>query len=115
MEDKILLVLREVPGITTTEIAKKLGASRTTVIQYLRRMKANNIVRYRQVGPAKLWFIADKSRVEVAHARTSAMETRDKLELFLKGDAFFLEIEEEEIKTLKKAKEILDKKSKGIE
>lgn len=113
MEDKILLTLSETPGITTTEISRRLSASRVTVIQYLKKMKTRGIVYYRKAGPAKIWFVMDKSKrkVELAHARASAKGAEDKLESFLK-DAFHLDLHEEEIEVLKKAKEILRKSGK---
>jgi hypothetical protein len=42
-------------GLTTVDVAKKAGVSKTTVIKYLSVLRSEGMVEYVEVGPAKLW------------------------------------------------------------
>jgi predicted hydrocarbon binding protein len=54
---KILETIRETPnGLTTSEIASKIGANRMTVSKYLELLRVQGFVEYRQIGSAKVWF-----------------------------------------------------------
>lgn len=60
-ERLILDYLKTQPmGATVTDIAQKLGMSRTTTVKYLEVMKATGLLDYKEVGMAKLWFVATK-------------------------------------------------------
>jgi predicted ArsR family transcriptional regulator len=53
-------------GLTTVDVAKKAGVSKTTVIKYLSVLRSEGMVEYVEVGPAKLW--RTKSSAEVSKA-----------------------------------------------
>jgi len=42
-------------GLTTVDVAKKAGISKTTVIKYLSVLRSEGRVVFVEVGPAKLW------------------------------------------------------------
>jgi predicted transcriptional regulator len=42
-------------GLTTVDVAKKAGVSKTTVIKYLSVLRSEGMVEFAEVGPAKLW------------------------------------------------------------
>ena len=42
-------------GLTTVDVAKKAGISKTTVIKYLSVLRSEGRVKFVEVGPAKLW------------------------------------------------------------
>jgi hypothetical protein len=53
-------------GLTTVDVAKKAGVSKTTVIKYLSVLRSEGMVEFVEVGPAKLW--RTKSPAEVSEA-----------------------------------------------
>jgi len=55
-KDKILEVIGESEvGLTTVDVAKKAGVSKTTVIKYLSVLSSEGSVEFVEVGPSKLW------------------------------------------------------------
>ena len=44
-------------GLTTVDVAKKAGVSKTTVIKYLSVLRSEGQVEFAEVGPSKLWRI----------------------------------------------------------
>ena len=44
-------------GLTTVDVAKKAGVSKTTVIKYLSVLSSEDQVEFVEVGPSKLWRI----------------------------------------------------------
>ncbi len=42
-------------GLTTVDVAKKAGVSKTTVIKYLSVLRSEGQVEFAEVGPSKLW------------------------------------------------------------
>jgi len=42
-------------GLTTVEVARTAGVSKTTVIKYLSVLKSEGLCEYVEVGPSKLW------------------------------------------------------------
>ena len=42
-------------GLTTVDVARKAGVSKTTVIKYLSVLRSEGLVEFLEVGPAKLW------------------------------------------------------------
>src|SRR5512136_2279303 len=42
-------------GLTTVDVAKKAGVSKTTVIKYLSVLSSEGNVEFVEVGPSKLW------------------------------------------------------------
>src|SRR5512137_2103858 len=55
-KEKILEVIGEADvGLTTVDVAKKAGVSKTTVIKYLSVLSSEGLVEFVEVGPSKLW------------------------------------------------------------
>lgn len=48
-------------GLTTVDVAKKAGVSKTTVIKYLSVLRSEGQVEFVEVGPSKLWRIKGSS------------------------------------------------------
>lgn len=62
-------------GLTTVDVAKKAGVSKTTVIKYLSVLRSEGMVEFVEVGPAKLWRtknLAEVSEVPNLLERTAA-------------------------------------------
>jgi predicted ArsR family transcriptional regulator len=60
-ERVVLEYLKRQPmGATVTDIADKLGMSRTTTVKYLEVMRATGLLDYKEVGMAKLWYVSTK-------------------------------------------------------
>ncbi len=57
IEDKIIHSLGEKPSSSIVEIARELRVNRSTASKYLHVLKAKRLVRFRQVGPVKLWSL----------------------------------------------------------
>ena len=55
-KEKILEVIGDAEvGLTTVDVAKKAGVSKTTVIKYLSVLSSEGLVEFVKVGPSKLW------------------------------------------------------------
>jgi predicted ArsR family transcriptional regulator len=55
-KEKILEVIGQADvGLTTVDVAKKAGVSKTTVIKYLSVLSSEGLVEFVEVGPSKLW------------------------------------------------------------
>ena len=55
-KERILEVIGEAEnGLTTVDVAKKAGVSKTTVIKYLSVLSSEGHVEFVEVGPSKLW------------------------------------------------------------
>jgi len=55
-KEKILEVIgKSEVGLTTVDVAKKAGISKTTVIKYLSVLSSEGQVEFVEVGPSKLW------------------------------------------------------------
>jgi predicted ArsR family transcriptional regulator len=55
-QERILEVIGESEvGLTTVDVAKKAGVSKTTVIKYLSVLSSEGQVEFVEVGPSKLW------------------------------------------------------------
>lgn len=58
-EDRILKAIRDSEvGLTTVDVAKQAGVSKTTAIKYLSVLKSEGKCRFVEVGPSKLWRAA---------------------------------------------------------
>jgi DNA-binding IclR family transcriptional regulator len=72
-KDRILEVIGESEvGLTTVDVAKKAGVSKTTVIKYLSVLSSEGQVEFVEVGPSKLWRTKSASSKH-AEERESAM------------------------------------------
>lgn len=109
MEKDIKNLLTESPEITTTEIARRLRRSRTTVIRYLKILKSKGIVDFRKAGPSKLWYVIEKE-AEKARIKEEGAELSNALRIFLNEAFPFEMLKDEEKKVLLDAQEILKKK-----
>jgi hypothetical protein len=57
--DRILEAIGESEvGLTTVDVAKRSGVSKTTVIKYLSVLRSEGRVEFAEVGPSKLWRIS---------------------------------------------------------
>lgn len=57
-KDRIVEVISDSEvGLTTVDVAKKAGVSKTTVIKYLSVLRSEGRVEFVEVGPSKLWRI----------------------------------------------------------
>jgi len=55
-QERILEVIGESDvGLTTVDVAKRAGVSKTTVIKYLSVLSSEGQVEFVEVGPSKLW------------------------------------------------------------
>ncbi len=55
-KERILQVIQDSKdGLTTVEVARRAGVSKTTVIKYLSVLKSEGKCEYVEVGPSKLW------------------------------------------------------------
>jgi predicted ArsR family transcriptional regulator len=60
--DRILEAIGESEvGLTTVDVAKRSGVSKTTVIKYLSVLRSEGRVEFAEVGPSKLWRISSPS------------------------------------------------------
>jgi DNA-binding IscR family transcriptional regulator len=65
-------------GLTTVDVAKKAGISKTTVIKYLSVLRSEGVVEFAEVGPAKLWRLKKPANnAESIHVHE---EVRDKFD-----------------------------------
>ncbi|MHC1632166.1 MAG: FaeA/PapI family transcriptional regulator [Methanotrichaceae archaeon] len=63
-EDRILKVIEDSKmGLTTVDVAKHAGVSKTTAIKYLSVLKSEGMCEFVEIGPSKLWR-SQKSKVE---------------------------------------------------
>lgn len=54
--DRIMRAIEESEnGLTTVDVAKRAGVSKTTVIKYLSVLKSEGKCEFVEVGPSKLW------------------------------------------------------------
>ena len=61
-QDRILQVIGESDvGLTTVDVARKAGVSKTTVIKYLSMLSSEGRVEFVEVGPSKLWMVRNAS------------------------------------------------------
>jgi predicted ArsR family transcriptional regulator len=60
--DRILQAIGESEmGLTTVDVAKRSGVSKTTVIKYLSVLRSEGRVEFVEVGPSKLWRTSNSS------------------------------------------------------
>ncbi len=77
-KERILEVIGESEvGLTTVEVARKAGVSKTTVIKYLSVLSSEGQVEFVEVGPSKLWRIKhhnQKKHKENQLRRTNSLD-----------------------------------------
>jgi Mn-dependent DtxR family transcriptional regulator len=67
-KEKILEVIGQAEvGLTTVDVAKKAGVSKTTVIKYLSVLSSEGLVEFVEVGPSKLWRNKSGQRAGIKH------------------------------------------------
>jgi predicted transcriptional regulator len=54
---KIIKLLKNDPGQTVKDLAKKLGVNRTFLAGYLEALENQGYVKSKRIGPAKVYFI----------------------------------------------------------
>jgi len=62
-ERDIIEVLRDSKKLKTTDIIKKVNMSKVTALKYLKKLRYEEKVDYEKIGPTKLWFITDSTRL----------------------------------------------------
>lgn len=67
-------------GLTTVDVAKKAGISKTTVIKYLSVLRSEGRVEFVEVGPSKLWRTSGTSLAAVSEAAHLSDEARGEFE-----------------------------------
>jgi DNA-binding IclR family transcriptional regulator len=77
-KERIMEVIGEAEmGLTTVDVAKKAGVSKTTVIKYLSVLSSEDQVEFVEVGPSKLWRIKNTSLKHVEeHDLSSTVEAQ---------------------------------------
>ena len=50
---------------TTVEIIRKSGLSKVTALKYLKKLTEKKIIEYRRIGPAKVWSMRRRDRVQM--------------------------------------------------
>jgi predicted ArsR family transcriptional regulator len=74
-KDRILEVIRfSDVGLTTVDVAKKAGVSKTTVIKYLAVLSSEGQVEFVEVGPSKLWRIKGHTGQEATAQEDAKLE-----------------------------------------
>jgi predicted ArsR family transcriptional regulator len=74
-KDRIQEVIRSSDvGLTTVDVAKRAGVSKTTVIKYLSVLSSEGRVEFVEVGPSKLWRIKGHAGQEAASRKDTRME-----------------------------------------
>lgn len=70
-------------GLTTVDVAKRAGISKTTVIKYLSVLRSEGAVEFVEVGPAKLWRVknaSERNSLEILDAVHPPAEQKEELE-----------------------------------
>jgi hypothetical protein len=68
-KDRILKVIKNSDvGLTTVDVAKQAGVSKTTVIKYLSVLRSEGEVEFVEVGPSKLWRITGAAEMQAVEA-----------------------------------------------
>lgn len=63
-EERILKAIEDSEvGLTTVDVAKKAGVSKTTAIKYLSVLKSEGKCKFVEVGPSKLWRSSEPKRI----------------------------------------------------
>ena len=62
LTEKIIKLLREDPGQSVKELAKKLGVNRIFLSGYLKALESQGCIRSKQIGPARVYFNRDGGR-----------------------------------------------------
>lgn len=80
-KDRILQVINDSEvGLTTVDVAKRAGVSKTTVIKYLSVLRSEGSVEFVEVGPSKLWRVRgdkDGSKPEELYENERRPEARN--------------------------------------
>jgi len=77
-KERILEVIRESDmGLTTVDVAKRAGVSKTTVIKYLSVLSSEGQVEFVEVGPSKLWRTKNAKATHVPALEVEALPVVD--------------------------------------
>jgi predicted ArsR family transcriptional regulator len=121
-KEKILDVIGQAEvGLTTVDVAKKAGVSKTTVIKYLSVLSSEGLVEFVEVGPSKLW----RSRIagikqKDEKVQTLTVEALPKVDIDLCSEEdnairFSFEVDLDQIRTLlKRADKCICKKEDAL-
>ena len=91
-------------GLTTVDVAKQAGVSKTTAIKYLSVLKSEGKCKFVEVGPSKLWRASEPKESSVAPENVECLED---FEAALKKDGS-LEIPSLKLSVVAQLEEISD-------
>jgi predicted ArsR family transcriptional regulator len=121
-KEKILDVIGQAEvGLTTVDVAKKAGVSKTTVIKYLSVLSSEGLVEFVEVGPSKLWrskIIGIKQKEEKVQTLTVDSLPKVDIDLCSEDDnalRFSFQVDLDQIRTLlKRADKCICKKEDAL-
>ncbi|HII06550.1 MAG TPA: winged helix-turn-helix transcriptional regulator [Methanotrichaceae archaeon] len=74
-EERILKAIEDSEvGLTTVDVAKQAGVSKTTAIKYLSVLKSEGKCQFVEIGPSKLWRISEPKEVAETAENVECME-----------------------------------------
>ena len=121
-KEKILDVIGQAEvGLTTVDVAKKAGVSKTTVIKYLSVLSSEGLVEFVEVGPSKLWRSKGMSiKQKEERVQTLTVEALPKVDIDLCSEEdnairFSFEVDLDQIRALlKRADKCICKKEDAL-
>lgn len=74
-EERILKAIEDSEvGLTTVDVAKQAGVSKTTAIKYLSVLKSEGKCEFVEVGPSKLWRASEPGAVAISPENVECLE-----------------------------------------
>ncbi|HOO53763.1 MAG TPA: FaeA/PapI family transcriptional regulator [Methanothrix sp.] len=74
-EERILKAIEDSEvGLTTVDVAKQAGVSKTTAIKYLSVLKSEGKCEFVEVGPSKLWRASELGGVAITPENVECLE-----------------------------------------
>ena len=74
-EERILKAIEDSEvGLTTVDVAKKAGVSKTTAIKYLSVLKSEGKCEFVEVGPSKLWRASEAGGAAISLEKVECLE-----------------------------------------
>lgn len=74
-EERILKAIEDSEvGLTTVDVAKQAGVSKTTAIKYLSVLKSEGKCEFVEVGPSKLWRAREFGEVTITPENVECLE-----------------------------------------
>jgi predicted ArsR family transcriptional regulator len=97
-KERILGVIKESEvGLTTVDVAKQAGVSKTTAIKYLSVLKSEEKCVFVEVGPSKLWRLKANESEDSTSKEGSYRDLEDIVSIQPSTQALFEELAEDAI------------------